>query len=128
MADEESEFMKSPGQNLSAWLLALGAGFAISTPVKGSTDSLDPWQQAAPMGMGEEETRGLLLLLKFPAWADFIARHEDLKWVVPWALAPVFAVSYAALHTSPAEKAFLLILMTGLGSAVITRLHTKGKI
>ncbi len=110
-----------------------GSSCFISTSLSGSglepyLDLLRKFRDAFLL----ESSAGRRLVVYYyqnsPAWADFIARHDHLKGVVRWAFAPVFAFSYAALHTSPAEKAFLLILMTGLGSAVILQLHTDRKI
>lgn len=49
-----------------------------------------------------------------PATARGIERHDFLRKAVGFALVPpLAAISYAALYASPAEKAFLLILMIG---------------
>jgi hypothetical protein len=43
----------------------------------------------------------------------FIARHDFLREVVQVGLIPLVILSYLALHTSPAEKAFFFALLTG---------------
>jgi hypothetical protein len=53
-----------------------------------------------------------------PALARVLARHEWLRKAVAFSLVPpLAAISYVALYASPVEKAFLLILMTGVMTA-----------
>ena len=53
-----------------------------------------------------------------PSLAQVIARHDFLRKALGIGLVPpLVAISYVALYASPAEKAFLLILMTGVMTA-----------
>jgi hypothetical protein len=53
-----------------------------------------------------------------PALAQVIARHDFLRRAVGVGLVPpLVGFSYVTLYTSPAEKAFLLILMSGVMTA-----------
>ncbi len=71
--------------------------------------------------------------VKSPAWADFFARHEELKDLVRLALVPILPFSYAALNTSPAEKAFLFLMIglalgtirLGISRRILNRTATK---
>ncbi|MEA3417724.1 MAG: CFI-box-CTERM domain-containing protein [Thermodesulfobacteriota bacterium] len=49
-----------------------------------------------------------------PEAAAFIADHESLRSVTRVALLPVVGMSYAALHTTAAQKALITFLMLGL--------------
>jgi len=50
-----------------------------------------------------------------PSLVHFIARHDFLREVVQMGLVPLVTISYLALYTSSAEKAFLLVLLNGMG-------------
>ena len=50
-----------------------------------------------------------------PSLVHFIARHDFLRGVVQMGLVPLVTISYLALYTSPDEKAFLFVLLTGMG-------------
>jgi len=52
-----------------------------------------------------------------PSLVHFIARHDFFKEVVQMGLVPLVTISYLALYTSPAEKAFFFVLLTGIGIA-----------
>ncbi len=49
-----------------------------------------------------------------PPIADFIAVHDTLCAVVRVGLVPAVGMSYVALHTTPAQKVLLIVLMLGL--------------
>ncbi|MDY6881832.1 MAG: fibronectin type III domain-containing protein [Thermodesulfobacteriota bacterium] len=49
-----------------------------------------------------------------PPVADFIAKHEGMRFAVRCYLAPIVGMSYVALHTSPLEKALLCLLIFSL--------------
>ena len=49
-----------------------------------------------------------------PAMVDFIARHDFLREVVQMGLVPLVTISYLALYTSPVEKAFFFLMLTGI--------------
>ena len=59
-----------------------------------------------------------------PSLANFIARHDFVRKGVYTGLVPLMALSYVALYTSPAEKAFLFTLMNGV---VITWFINRGR-
>lgn len=62
-----------------------------------------------------------------PGLARVIARHDFLRKAVGVGLVPpLVAVSYVALYASPAEKAFLLILMTGVITAGWSMIRRSG--
>jgi hypothetical protein len=46
-----------------------------------------------------------------PALADIIRKHDVLRALVRWGLAPVVGITYIVLHTSMAEKASLILLL-----------------
>ncbi|MDI6755178.1 MAG: choice-of-anchor D domain-containing protein [Thermodesulfobacteriota bacterium] len=52
-----------------------------------------------------------------PLLVHFIAGHDFLREVVQMGLAPLVTISYLALYTSPTEKAFFFVLLTGIGIA-----------
>jgi hypothetical protein len=60
-----------------------------------------------------------------PAIADVIANHSGLRAAVRLGLAPVVGVAYVTLHTTPLQKAIILILLIGVltaGMALIFRM------
>lgn len=59
-----------------------------------------------------------------PSLANFTARHDFVRKGGYTGLVPLMALSYVALYTSPAEKAFLFTLMNGV---VITWFINRGR-
>ena len=49
-----------------------------------------------------------------PPIADFIAVHDTLRAAVRVGLMPAVGMSYVALHTTPAQKIMVIVLMLGL--------------
>jgi len=48
-----------------------------------------------------------------PPMADFIAKHDILRTMVRWSLAPLIAVSWMLLHFGAASTMLLMVLMLG---------------
>ncbi|MBN2061178.1 MAG: hypothetical protein JW882_12265, partial [Deltaproteobacteria bacterium] len=53
-----------------------------------------------------------------PPMADFIAGHDGLRLAVRWGLSPFVGVSYLMLHTTPAQKTLIFIMLLGFGIAL----------
>ena len=61
-----------------------------------------------------------------PVIANFIARHDGLREAVRLGLAPVVGVAYVTMHTTPVQKALILILLIGVlmaGMVMILRMR-----
>jgi hypothetical protein len=61
-----------------------------------------------------------------PVIANFIARHDGLRAAVRLGLAPVVGAAYVTTHTTPVQKALILILLIGVltaGMVVILRMR-----
>jgi hypothetical protein len=61
-----------------------------------------------------------------PAVANFIAKHDGLRAMVRFGLAPVVGVAYVTLHTTPVQKALILLLLIGLlaaGTVMVLRMR-----
>ncbi len=108
--------MKFQGQNLSAWLLVLGAGFAISTPVFGSADSLDPWHRTALVS-SEESLRtsyGNGIFVAVGESGNIFISPDGVDWK------PAIAENTRPLHDSVYGKGTFVAI--GKGGTALTSL------
>ena len=60
-----------------------------------------------------------------PALAGYIAKHDSMRAVVRWGLAPVVGAAYVALNTTAAQKAELIVLLGLLGFIGLLGLHQR---
>lgn len=66
-----------------------------------------------------------------PALANFIAKNDGVRAVVRLGLAPVVAVAYVTIHTTPFQKVLILLFLIGVltaGLAVISRIRGTRRI
>jgi hypothetical protein len=63
-----------------------------------------------------------------PAIANVIAKHGSLRAMVRLGLAPFIGVAYVTVHTTPAQKVLILLLMIGILTAGMVMIYRTRKV